>query len=144
MSDLMKRRTSIAHPFESLSNWFRSAVPDLPAWYNHAPAVDVKKQDNEYLVEADMPGMDAEDIDVNVEDNILTISSSKDEQKEESDEGYLMRERRSTSFRRRFELPADADQKAIDANFKNGLLTLHVPRTGEERTPSRKIDVKVE
>jgi HSP20 family protein len=141
MSDLMKRRFT-TWPFEKMQNAFRSMFSDIPEWFTGTPAVDVKKEPKEYVVKADMPGLTPDDIDINVEDNSLMISSSKEEEKEESDEGYLVKERRSSAFRRTFELPADADQDSIEADFKNGLLTLHVPRTGEEKAGRRKIDVK--
>ncbi|MFW5768432.1 MAG: Hsp20/alpha crystallin family protein [Spirochaetota bacterium] len=121
---------------------FRSMVPDFPEWFGLTPAVDVKKEEDKYLVQADMPGLTAEDIDINVKDNSLVISSKKEEKKEESDEGYLLKERRSSSFRRAFELPGDADKDKIEAKFDNGLLTLHIPRTGEEKAGSKKIEVK--
>ena len=85
--------------------------------------------------------MTEKDIDLNVEDNVLTISSDKEETREETEEeGYLVKERSSSSFRRSFTLPEDADKDKIDANFKNGLLTLHIPRTGESKP--RKIQIK--
>lgn len=143
MSDLMRRRFP-TQPFEKMQNAFRSMFSDFPEWFTNTPAVDVKKEPKEYLVKADVPGLTPKDIDINVQDNTLIISSSKEEEKEESDEGYIVKERRHAAFRRAFELPADADQEGIEANFKNGLLTLRVPRKGGEKAASRKINVKTD
>jgi HSP20 family protein len=138
----MKNRNTPTMPFESMKSAFRSMFSDFPEWFTHTPAVDVKKEKNRYVVKADPPGLTAQDIDINVDDNTLIISSEKEEKSEKSDEGYIMKERKHTSFRRAFELPDDADQTGISADFKNGLLTLNVPRTGAEKSESRKIEVK--
>lgn len=144
MSDFPTRRRrhrDLFSPIDDMRRAFRSFMPDFPEWMNERPAVDVKREENEYRVEAELPGMTEKDIDVNVEDNVLTISSEKEESREETEEeGYLVKERRSSSFRRSFTLPEDADKDKIDANFNNGLLTLHIPRTGESKP--RKIQVK--
>jgi HSP20 family protein len=108
-----------------------------------APAVDVKETDKAYILQADLPGMEKDDVDVRVETDRITLSSSKEEERETEEEGYLRRERFSRRFKRSFRLPADVNREKIDAEFKNGVLTVNMPRTGEStREQGRKTDVK--
>jgi len=119
-----------------LDNFFT----DTPVWNTRTPAVDVREQENEYLMEAELPGLAEKDIELNMEDNILTLSSKKEESKEEEKNGYLIRERRNYEFARTFVLPKYVDGEKIKAEFKNGLLVVSIPKKPEAKP--RKIDVK--
>ena len=119
-----------------LDNFFT----DTPVWNARTPAVDIREQENEYLMEAELPGLAEKDIELNVEDNILTLSSKKQESKEERKNGYLIRERCNYEFARTFVLPKDVDREKIKAEFKNGLLVVNIPKKPE--TKPQKIDVK--
>jgi HSP20 family protein len=119
-----------------LDNFFT----DTPVWNTRAPAVDVREKDDEYLMEVELPGLTDKDIELNVEDNILTLSSKKEESKEEKKNGYLIRERRDHEFARTFVLPAEVDREKIKAEFKNGLLVVNIPKKPEAKP--RRIDVK--
>lgn len=92
------------------------------------PAVDVREDDDNYLVEVELPGLSEKDVEVKVENGVLTIASRKDESREEKDEGYIWKERRHYSFSRSFSLPDNVDVEKINANFKNGLLDIAVPK----------------
>lgn len=92
------------------------------------PAVDVREDDDNYLVEVELPGLSEKDVEVKVENGVLTIASRKDESREEKDEGYIWKERRHYSFSRSFSLPDNVDGEKITANFKNGLLDVAVPK----------------
>jgi HSP20 family protein len=120
-----------------LDNFF----DDLPVWNARTPAVDVKEEDKRYLMEVELPGLTDKNIELKVEDNVLTLSSKKEESKEEKKNGYLLRERRSAEFCRTFVLPRDADRAEVKAEFKNGLLVVDIPKKPESQP--RKIDVKV-
>ena len=127
-----------------LYNWNRlldSFLDDVPVWNTRTPAVDVREEETRYLMEVELPGLSEKDVDVKVEDNILTLSSKKEEAKEEKKNGFLIRERRQAEFCRTFVLPKDADREQIHAEFKNGLLMVSVPKRPEAQP--RKIDVKV-
>jgi HSP20 family molecular chaperone IbpA len=104
------------------------------------PAVDVREEKDKYVMEAELPGLTENDIDVNLDDNMLTISSRKSEEKKEEKDGYLLRERRAYSFKRSFIVPKDVDRNKIDANFKDGLLTLTLEKAPEAKP--KKIEVK--
>jgi HSP20 family protein len=120
-----------------LDNFF----DDVPVWNTRTPAVDVKEEEKRYLMEVELPGLTDRDIELKVEDSILTLSSKKEESKEEKKNGYLLRERRSAEFCRTFVLPQDADRAEVKAEFKNGLLVVDIPKKPEAQP--RKIDVKV-
>ena len=119
---------------------FGSFFDDLPRWESRKPPVDVREENDKYVVEIELPGLTEKNIDVKVEENLLTISSVSDEKEEEKKNGYLIRERRSSRFSRSFVLPKDVQKDNIDASFKNGILTLEVPRAPKEQP--KKIEVK--
>lgn len=102
------------------------------------PAVDICEDDNQYLIEVEIPGFADKDIDVKVENDLLIISSK--DRKEEKDRKYLTRERRDRKFARTFTLPKDVDTDNIKANVKNGILTLNIPKVPEAKP--RTIEVK--
>ena len=104
------------------------------------PSVDVREEDGNYLLEAELPGLTEKDVEVKVEENLLTISSKTEKDKEEKQNGYVIRERRSQSYSRSFVLPADVERDKIEASFKNGLLTLSVPKSAAAKP--RQIPVK--
>ena len=99
----------------------------------NAPAVDVRETEEDYVVEMDLPGRTEKDLNVEVKDNVLTISSLKEEAKEAKENGYILRERRESSFTRSFRLPRGVDAGKIQATFKNGVLELHVPKAPEAK-----------
>jgi HSP20 family protein len=113
---------------------------DTPTWSARTPAVDVREAEDEYLMEAELPGLTDKDVELNVEDNILTLSSKKEESKEEEKNGYLIRERCNSEFARTFVLPKDVDRDKIKAEFKNGLLVVRIPKKPEAKP--RRIDLK--
>jgi len=110
-------------------------------WSNDTPAVDVRETDKGYELEMDLPGRSEKDLDVNVTNGLLTISSKKDEKAEEKKNGYVIRERRSSSFSRCFKLPEGADPEKIKAEFSNGVLNLSIPKS--PLAQPKKIDVNV-
>ena len=109
---------------------------DTPIWEARIPAVDVREEKDRYVLEAELPGLTEKDIEVKVEDNLLTISSKKDEKREEKRNGYLIRERRSSAFQRSFVLLTDVDKENITAQFKNGILTLNMKKLASAQPKS--------
>ena len=99
------------------------------------PSVDVKQTKDSYVLDMDLPGKTENDVDLTLKDDVLTIASHDEETKEEqSDKAdkengeWLIRERRSYSFTRRFTLPQDVNADGVNASFKNGVLTVVMPR----------------
>jgi HSP20 family protein len=135
-------------PFNNLLSWDTDGFldrffdDDFFTSGGHYPRVDVREKDGSYILEADLPGITEKDLDVKVDGNLLTISSKKSEEKKEEKNGYLVRERKSSSFSRSFVLPKNVDKSKIQASFKSGLLTLNIPK--EPATEPKKIEVKSE
>lgn len=94
-----------------------------------APAVDVIDKDNAIVVRADLPGLTEKDIQVSVENGMLTVRGSRQEEREAKEEDYYRLERWSGSFSRTLPLPTGIDPDKIKATFKNGVLEIHVPKS---------------
>jgi len=94
------------------------------AW---TPAVDVVREDDHLVVRADLPGITPEEVKIEVEDDILTISGEHEERKEEKDTDYVRRERRYGSFSRSMALPGGVDAKEITASTRDGVVEVTVP-----------------
>ena len=109
--------------------------------YGWVPSVNVEEREDEILLTAELPGMAEDDVDVELENNVLTISGKKREEKEEGEEGgkFHLVERTFGSFRRSFTLPRTVDAESIEARYEDGLLTVHMPKAAEAK--SRKIKV---
>ncbi len=104
-----------------------------------APPVDVEETSDHLVFHAELPGLSREDIDVELEDGVLTIQGEKkEEQKDENTQG-LLHERRWGRFSRRFTLPRAVDANGITANFADGILTIRVPKAEEAK--GRKIEI---
>ena len=103
--------------------------------FSRLPSVDVRETEKAYVLEADLPGFDEKDIEIRLDGNNLTIESKKEEeQKEEKDRNYLIRERRVSSFCRSFKLPENTDPEGVSASFKNGILSLEIQKRAEAQT----------
>jgi len=99
-----------------------------------SPLVDIRETKDEYFLEAELPGLSDKDVDIKVQDRVLTIASLNDNKEAKSAEvRWLVRERRSFSFRRSFTLPRNADVDNINATFKDGLLTITMPKSPEAK-----------
>ncbi len=105
------------------------------------PTVDIIEEDDRILLKADMPGLEKGDIKVTVEDGTLAIRGSRSEKREEKREAYTRSERFMGTFRRSFTLPAWADGSQVKADYKNGVLTVVIPKT--EAAKPREIEIKI-
>ena len=151
------------HPFESLkrevdklfedfgvgswrSPFGRTTFDVAPFWrgemnWGKVPAVDIVETDQAYEITAELPGMDVTNIDVKFADGVLTINGKKTEEKEEKKKDQYLSERRYGSFKRSFRLPDGVDADKIDANFKNGVLRVTLPKTPESQKSEKKIAI---
>lgn len=116
--------------------------------YSFVPNADVTETKDSYVLEMDLPGQTEKDISIELNDTVLTISSAKEaekteEKKEENGEKttFLLKERRKAEFRRSFTLPKDIDQAGVAASFKNGVLSVNIPRKPESQP--KHIEIKV-
>lgn len=106
-----------------------------------APAVDVAETEKEFLITAELPGIDEKNLDVTLSNGVLTIKGEKREEKEEKEKNYYLSERRYGSFQRTFQLPDGVDQNKIAANFEKGVLRVTLPKTAEAVTQQKKIPI---
>ena len=106
------------------------------------PAVDVTETDKAYEITAELPGMNDKNVEVKMADGVLTIKGEKQEEKEEKKKDYYLRERNFGSFQRAFQVPDGVDADKIEASFKNGVLTVTLPKSAEALKTAKKIDVK--
>jgi HSP20 family protein len=138
----------LLHPFSDVSRMLDNVLgfagrSPAGAGYAALPAVNVEERDSSYVLEAELPGFTMDDISVNLDGGAITIESKKDD-KSEKDSGpqktYVLRERHCRSFSRSFKLPENADPDAINAAFKNGLLTLTIGKRAEAQKKTIQIE----
>ena len=139
-SDMLGMQRELNRIFD---NFFRGDVAE-PAdmlrstW---APSVDIRERDNDYLVNVELPGVSKDDVKITLQDNILTVRGEKNQEKESKESKYHRVERVYGSFQRSFALPAAVKAEKIDASYKDGILTVSLPKA-EEAKP-KQIEVKV-
>ncbi len=107
-----------------------------------SPPVDMLDRKDEVVLRADPPGLEQKDIDVTVEEGVLTIRGERKGEREVKEEDYYCSERWAGSFERSFTLPSGVSAEKIKATFKNGVLEVHLPKV--EKAKGKRIEVKVE
>ncbi len=134
-----KEFNALSNRFNRLFDVQREETADfLGSW---SPAVDVYDRGSEMVIQAELPGMKKEDIDVRVENNVLTLRGKKERKEEVKEDGFFRSERMYGIFSRSSSLPSTVDVSKIAADYKDGVLTLTLPKA-EEAKP-RQIAVKV-
>lgn len=129
---------------EQVNRLFESNFPSrgsestLTAW---APAVDVYETENELVIKADLPDVSEKDLDVRVENNMLTIHGERKFEQKVKEENYLRMERSYGSFSRSFSLPNSVNTEAIKAEYKDGVLNITLPKRAESKPKQVKIAV---
>ena len=133
--------------FNTLSSRFNRLF-DLPREENNdflgawSPAVDIYDKGVEVVIHAEVPGMKKEDIDVRVENNVLTIRGKKERKEEVKDDGYFRTERSYGTFSRSFSLPSTVNVSKILAEYKEGVLSLALPKADEAKPRQIEVSVK--
>lgn len=106
------------------------------------PAVDIEESDTEFLITADLPDVKKEDIQLTVRDGILTLSGEKKTKSEEKSKTFHRVERFQGSYKRSFALPDNVDEEKLDANYKDGVLKVSLPKLpATEKTPEREVAI---
>jgi len=116
----------------------RSQESNLTSW---APAVDIFENEHELVVKADLPDVNPEELDIRVENNILTIRGERKFEKKVDEKNYLRVERSYGSFARSFALANTVNSEAIKAEYKDGVLTLTIPKREEAKPKQIKVSV---
>ena len=128
-------------PFDGLSqmlDWMGVAVPRASSTL--MPAMDVSETEDGLTISLELPGMVKDDLDVTLENGVLSVSGEKTIEREGDKHRFHVVERRSGSFRRTVTLPVDVDADQADASFENGVLTIAIPKS--ERVKPRRLSVK--
>ena len=107
-----------------------------------SPAMDIAEKKGSYEISAELPGMDENNIELNLSDGMLTIAGEKTKERKEEEEGYYVQERHYGSFRRSVRVPDDVDVDKIGARFRKGVLKITLPRKPGAAKPRKKIEVK--
>ncbi len=107
-----------------------------------APAIDVSEDDKTYKITAELPGLEARDLDVSISGDTLVIKGEKQQEKEQKGKNYHFSERAYGSFQRTFALPDGVARDKIAADLSKGVLTITLPKTPEAQKPAQKIEVK--
>ena len=138
MHNMMNRRWRRSHfPYYSTENGDSGhADRETRDW---ALPVDVVEEANDILVRASLPGVKPEDIDVSIEDRVLTIKAATDTGSERKEDGYLVRERRTGSFHRSLRLSDTVDADKAETTYENGVLTVSLPKV--ESKKSRRLEI---
>ncbi|MHC4452373.1 MAG: Hsp20/alpha crystallin family protein [Planctomycetota bacterium] len=141
---LMKRGRDPFAGFGNVQEAFRDMLETWPFGERQAlsvadwtPSCNVSESPEEYRVEAELPGVKQENVERNVEHRVLTLRGERREEKEEKGKKYHRTESSYGSFMRSFTLPDDADEANVDAEYKDGLLTVRIPRTTPTKSPKR-------
>lgn len=127
---------------------FGGSLLDLkPDWpgdvvFGKAPAVDLVEKDHDYEITAELPGMDEKNVEVKLANGVLTISGEKKDEKEEKKQNYYLSERRYGAFQRSFQVPEGVEADKIAASFKNGVLSIVLPKTAEAVKQEKKIAIQ--
>lgn len=128
------------------SGWYPSIFGPLKNIQEHvaeffAPQADAAATGEAYEVNVELPGVARDDIQIDVHDNMVTVHGEKKTEREEEGKTYFFSERTFGSFDRSFRLPANADADKIAANFKDGVLTIRIPKAGPPPEKTRRIDI---
>jgi HSP20 family protein len=138
----MVERTQTAGWLPSLYEPIKKAGQKIADWF--APRSDAAVTGEAYEITMELPGVSPDAIDVAIQDNMLIVTGEKRSEHEETGRSYFFSEREYGVFQRAFRIPPDGEQQAIDADFKNGLLIIRIPKVRAEAGLARKIAVKHE
>lgn len=139
----MWRPRSMMRPFRDMEDMFNRFFPEWPRREEHGgwnPSIDMVDRQDEVVLRADLPGMEQKDIDVTVQDGMITIRGERKEEREEKDKDFYCCERTFGAFSRSLALPPSVEPEGVKATFKNGILEVHLPKTREAK--GRKVEIK--
>lgn len=151
-SDLAETNGGVLSLHRNMNRLFDDFLGDfglMPAWHASgpvksafAPRMDISETEKEVKVATELPGLDSKDVSVEIVDDVLTIKGEKKAEHEEKDKQWYRVERCYGNFCRSVALPAGVDGTKAQATFKNGVLTIAVPKTQEEKTKKHSVEIK--
>jgi HSP20 family protein len=130
--------------FDHFSRGVEIHLTDWDEKYADAPPINVVEKENSFSIKAELAGINPDDVDLRIRDGFLTLSGERREEKEELDNGgrYLCHELSSGFFQRVIELPEAADCEKAEASFRNGILTVTVPKKAEAAQKPKKLQIR--
>ncbi|GAB4421549.1 MAG: Hsp20/alpha crystallin family protein [Anaerolineae bacterium] len=130
-----RRETALADPFRVIDEWFDELWRGWPSLFDSdtrrpllRPAMDVVENDKEIVIRVDLPGMKPEDVKIELEDDVITISGEMGDTIEKEGDRYHYRERSYGAFQRSLRLPNTVDKEKVEASFENGVLNITLPK----------------
>ena len=124
------------------TDYLRNSFFDFrPVEQNNFPRVDIKETGNNFLLTAELPGLDKSNVEITLDDGTLIIKGDKKTDLEENQGEFYSRERSYGTFQRNFEIPTIIDRNKIEASFVNGVLTVTMPKTPEAKKEVKKISI---
>lgn len=142
-SELQNNSNKRSYIDDVFNNFFNEIASfSYPTSYNDrmlSPRTDIMENDSEYNLEMELPGVTQGNIDLKIDSNILTIEGKKEQSSEKKDHNYHMQERYYGSFYRSISLPSNIDEEHIEAQFKDGILSIKIPK--KEQSKAKKIKV---
>jgi HSP20 family protein len=135
---------SLSTPQEQMNRLFDTTFPgqaDHSALASWAPAVDIYETENELVLKADLPEVTEKDLDIRIENNLLTIRGERKFEQKVNENNYLRIERSYGAFSRSFGLPNTVNTEAIKAEYNNGVLTVQLPKRAESKPKQVKVNV---
>jgi HSP20 family protein len=120
-------------------NWPRLPMEGKGAW---APSADISETDKEYCIRAELPAVKKEDVQVTLDDGVITLKGERRQEKEVKEEKFHQVETVYGSFERRFGLPEDANADAVRCDYKDGILSIHIPKTEVKKATPKHITVQ--
>lgn len=143
---------NVRHPLLALrndldslfGNWFAAAPVSASSLdtFEFVPKLDVNENAEKIVVTAELPGIAEEDMEITIDDDVLTLRGHKKQEVEKDEKGHYYRERRYGSFERRLQLSEGVNEDAVDAAFSKGVLTITLPKLAEEKRRARKVSVR--
>lgn len=134
-------RRHLARVFEDFLNEDWANMLPVP-FGSRDVRVDIRETDSDIVLEAELPGVKREDIEITLDENRLTLKANTAAETEEKSESFIRKERRSGSLVRSFLLPAEVKEEEVKARFENGLLELRLPKKEPDKASKRKIDIE--
>jgi HSP20 family protein len=138
--DPMVERSHTGGWWPSVYEPIRRASEKIADWF--APKSDALASDAGYHINMELPGVSADDINISVQDGVVNVRGEKRFENEEQGENYFFSEREYGAFQRSFRLPADAKSSDVVADFRNGVLTITIPKLATPAADSRKVDIR--
>lgn len=134
----------IWNPFEDLADWSRQVRKSVKSMGTNMwmPTIDVYSKNNDLIVEAELPGVNKDEVDVSVSEKMLMISGERKQEEKVEEENYYRMESSYGKFQRSISLPVEVKPEDIKASFKNGVLKVVVPGAGKEAPKKTKIDIE--